>query len=105
MSDALLYAALDNWKCRALKAEAEVERLKYALGEVANRAGNYMDDDAHEWMPSIYNVACNALDGRALSLEPPEGHHKKTQQDLWAKRRPPPVSSDNGNSASIQQEE
>ena len=68
--------------------EAENERLKQALYEIANRAGNYLDDDAVEWMPSIYNVACNAADGKPLSLEAPDEHHEKMQRELWAKWRP-----------------
>lgn len=32
-----------------------------ALGEIANRASNLADDDAAEWMPSIYRIACEAI--------------------------------------------
>ena len=32
-----------------------------ALTEIANRAANFMDDDAAEWMPSIYKIACEAI--------------------------------------------
>lgn len=39
----------------------ENERLTNALGEIANRAGNFMDADAADWMPSIYKIACEAI--------------------------------------------
>lgn len=41
--------------------EDRVERLEEALGEISNRAGNFMDPDAGEWMPSIYKLSCEAL--------------------------------------------
>lgn len=35
--------------------------VREALGEIANRAGNFMDKDAADWMPSIYSIACKAI--------------------------------------------
>lgn len=70
--------------------KSENDRLKEALCEIANRAGNYLDDDAVEWMPSIYNVAKNAIDGKALCLDAPDDFHAKEQQALWALWRAPP---------------
>lgn len=35
--------------------------MKEVLYEIANRAANMGDDDAVEWMPSIYSIACEAV--------------------------------------------
>lgn len=35
--------------------------MKEVLYEIANRAANMGDDDAVEWMPSIYSIACKAI--------------------------------------------
>ena len=35
--------------------------LRRVLIEIANRAANFMDDDAADWMPSIYKLACEAV--------------------------------------------
>ena len=36
-----------------------VKELTAALYEIANRAGNMCDDDAADWLPSIYKIACD----------------------------------------------
>lgn len=41
--------------------QQQADALIEALGEIANRAANFMDADAAEWMPSIYKIACKAL--------------------------------------------
>lgn len=34
---------------------------KEIFAEIANRAANFMDPDAADWMPSIYKLACEAI--------------------------------------------
>lgn len=34
--------------------------LREALTEIINRASNFADADAADWMPSIYKIACEA---------------------------------------------
>jgi hypothetical protein len=36
------------------------QKTKDIFYEIANRAANFMDPDAAEWMPSIYKIACEA---------------------------------------------
>lgn len=36
------------------------ETVRAVLYEIANRAANMLDDDAADWMPSIYRLACDA---------------------------------------------
>lgn len=43
------------------QGESNMQKLTEALTEIANRAGNFMDPDAAEWMPSIYKIACEAI--------------------------------------------
>ena len=42
--------------------------MEEAMYEIANRAGNFMDADAAEWMPSIYVIACNAIGSDPMPL-------------------------------------
>lgn len=36
------------------------EKTKQIFYEIANRAANFMDPDAADWLPSIYKLACEA---------------------------------------------
>lgn len=36
------------------------ENVRAVFYEIANRASNMMDDDAADWLPSIYRLACDA---------------------------------------------
>jgi hypothetical protein len=46
---------------RFLNPAPDVLAMREALGEIANRASNFADDDAAEWMPSIYKISCEAI--------------------------------------------
>ena len=39
----------------------EITRLREVLYEIANRASNLLNDDAAEWLPSIYRISCEAV--------------------------------------------
>lgn len=58
--------------------DAEIAQLKQTLCEIANRAGNFMDDDAADWMPSIYKLACEAIGEDAWPLLKAGGHTPET---------------------------
>jgi hypothetical protein len=56
------------------KAADLIAQLRDALYEIANRASNMMDDDAAEWMPSIYKIACEATGEDPWPLLRAAGH-------------------------------
>jgi hypothetical protein len=51
-------AGAPNGLIRAVPQEAGMTE---AVCEIINRAANFMDADAAEWMPSIYKIACEAV--------------------------------------------
>ena len=55
-----------------------IERLRETLIEIANRASNMMDDDAADWMPSIYKLACEAVGENHWRLLKAAGYTEET---------------------------
>ena len=68
-------AKMDNTDYRGM---LENKRLRAVLTEIANRAANMMDDDAASWMPSIYKLACEAIDENPWQLLKAAGYTEET---------------------------
>jgi len=65
------------------------DKTREALLEICNRAANFMDDDAADWMASIYRIACDAigedpwplLNAAGYSEGPKEPRHEKASSN------------------------
>lgn len=56
----------------------ELDKAREAFYEIANRASNMMDDDAADWMPSIYKIACEASGENPWPLLKAAGYTQET---------------------------
>ena len=82
---------------RIMALSPSFDRTTEAFCEIANRASNFMDPDAAEWMPSIYKIACEAAgedpwplleaagwkrDELTVSVTRPDGNEAKAVADF-----------------------
>jgi hypothetical protein len=74
--------SIDKIYGRAIKAlQEDRDRLKFleaTLTEIANRAANMDDPDAADWLPSIYKLACEALNRDPWQVLKAAGYDEKT---------------------------
>jgi hypothetical protein len=82
-----LSASNREWYTRVVSALDHANQLREALCEIANRASNMADDDAAEWMPSIYAIAVKTLGDdpmpflKAVGLDKLPGRNSYEQSD------------------------
>jgi hypothetical protein len=55
-------------KASLAEAERVIEATCEAFYEISNRAANMMDQDAADWLPSIYRIACDACGENPLPM-------------------------------------
>lgn len=84
--------ALSCAQCGMEQPGSAPAAMKTALEEIANRASNLADDDAAEWMPSIYSIAVKALGDDPAPFLKATGFDGEPK--TWPSRAPPTSSGE-----------